>query len=169
MFSFWASDWAATSAVTGHGFRRADSAVLAFTAPVPFGTTRDVFGTGRLVCVCFVSLVLGGCVAERSFPKPTQMCENLREVCGDERIWKYAETEQCFQIGRAGVEDSRDEDQCFAVYDECISDCEYWLWVNYVYPDASADAGFAGDAAGFEAADAEARVDGSVDASPSQQ
>ena len=35
-------------------------------------------------------------------------------------------------IGRAGLKRERDEDQCFAVYDECMSDCAYYaFWASF--------------------------------------
>lgn len=104
------------------------------------------------------AFVLVGCVAERSFPAPAQMCENLVSTCGERRIWDVPGMQKCFEIGRSGVEDSRDEDQCFAVHDECISDCNFWRSVTNL--DAGPlDAGSVGADAGDTTAQ-------SVDAGP---
>lgn len=76
--------------------------------------------------------LVSGCVAERSFPAPAQMCENLVSVCGRPSIAEFNGVEECFRIGRAGVANARDEDQCFAVHDECISDCKYYAyWMSF--------------------------------------
>lgn len=83
-----------------------------------------------------------GCVAERSLPKPAQMCENLVEECGNPRIWEFEGLKECFRVGRAGVANPRNEDQCFAVYDECISDCTYYMyWTSFDATDGAAGSG----------------------------
>lgn len=82
------------------------------------------------------SLLMSGCLSERSFPPPAEMCEALVDVCGDERIRDYPGIEDCYRIGRAGTKNARDEDQCFAVYDECVSDCEYYAFWESFYDDA---------------------------------
>lgn len=97
-----------------------------------------------------------GCIERRSFPEPAQMCEDLVSVCGEPVVWDFAGLRECYDIGRAGQEDARQEDQCFAVYDECISDCRYYaFWASF------GDAGL-GDAA---AGDSEQSDAGAADAS----
>jgi hypothetical protein len=82
------------------------------------------------------------------------MCENLLSTCGDKQIWDYGGPRECFEIGRAGASDPRNEDQCFAVYDECVSDCLYYsFWTNFGV-DAGADAGLDSDAANDAPTDA---------------
>lgn len=60
------------------------------------------------------------------------MCEDLASVCGESVIWDYAGLRECYDIGRAGMKNERQQDQCFAVYDECISDCKYYaFWSGF--------------------------------------
>lgn len=60
------------------------------------------------------------------------MCEDLVQVCGEPAVWDYAGMRECYDIGRAGLKRERDEDQCFAVYDECMSDCAYYaFWASF--------------------------------------
>jgi hypothetical protein len=61
------------------------------------------------------------------------MCRDLVEVCGDRVLWEYSDvTKACYDVGRAGVRDSRNEDRCFARYEECVSDCDYFAyWLSY--------------------------------------
>ncbi len=86
------------------------------------------------------------------------MCEDLVEECGDPRLSRYLPG-YCAAYGRAGLEDERNEDQCFAVYDDCIDECvslRYLLELGAFGEDASStpDAGSSGDAALAPAADA---------------
>jgi hypothetical protein len=84
------------------------------------------------------------------------MCENLVSTCGDPSILEYPGTEECLKIGRAGVANARDEDQCFAVHDECVSDCQYWSFLESFYTDAGPNSSDARDAASGPGADAAA-------------
>lgn len=84
------------------------------------------------------------------------MCEELVSVCGEPVVWDFAGLRECYDIGRAGQKDARQEDQCFAVYDECISDCTYYaFWASF------GDAGPADAAASDSAEPSDA---GAVDA-----
>jgi hypothetical protein len=69
------------------------------------------------------------------------MCSDLVEVCGDRILWEYSDVAKaCYDVGRAGMRDSRNEDRCFANYEECASDCDYLAyWLSYY--DAGLDSG----------------------------
>lgn len=67
------------------------------------------------------------------------MCEELVEECGDPRLVYYLPG-YCAAFGQAGLDDPRNEDQCFAVYGDCIDDCRYFrflLETGVIGPDAS--------------------------------
>lgn len=69
-----------------------------------------------------------GCVGEREFPQPAQMCENLQQACGAPILLEQQDSlfRECHAIGVEGVKDQTHEAQCFAFYDLCISECEFW-------------------------------------------
>ena len=91
-----------------------------------------------------------GCVGEREFPKPAQMCENLVEACGVPVLLQYEDDffRGCYDTGLAGQKDRTKEAQCFAAYDECISNCEVYGY--YWTLDSGTDSGV--DAATLDAA-----------------
>lgn len=95
----------------------------------------------RVSILGLCAIGLSGCVDERSLPPPAQMCRDLVEVCGDRILWEYSDAAKaCYDVGRAGVRDSRNEDRCFANYEECASDCDYLAyWLSYY--DAGLDSG----------------------------
>jgi hypothetical protein len=122
-------------------------------------------GVFRVLTVAWMSIgaiALAGCFDERTFPEPAQMCETLVQVCGEPVLWDYSHLERCYEVGRAGVEDVRQEDQCFAHYDECLSDCEYYgYWLSYYDAGATTNAT---DAGGTEDGEAPMPGDAGVDA-----
>jgi hypothetical protein len=50
------------------------------------------------------------------------MCQELVEACEGT---PFTALDSCYAIGVAGLKNARDEDQCYAVYDDCIADCRY--------------------------------------------
>lgn len=110
---------------------RARSALLAFLRGLGFATTASVLRASNwlgLSALALAGYVGSGCADERTFPHPGNMCEDLVWVCGDPVVWEYPDLRRCYDIGRAGMRNSSDEDQCFAAYDECISDCSYFAY-----------------------------------------
>jgi hypothetical protein len=97
-------------------------------------------GTVGSVALTVVALGVSGCVGEREFPTPTQMCENLVRSCGAPILLESGNDfyRGCYEIGVAGQKDRTNEDQCFAYHDECINDCEFFRY--YLALDAAADA-----------------------------
>lgn len=109
----------------------ARSALLAFLRGLGFATTASVLRASNwlgLSALALAGYVGSGCADERTFPHPGQMCEDLVWVCGDPVVWEYPDLRRCYDIGRAGMQDSLHEDQCFAAYNECISDCSYFAY-----------------------------------------
>lgn len=68
---------------------------------------------------------------------------------------------ECYAIGMAGRKERTNEDQCFAYYDECINECEFFAY--YYTLDAGVDAEAGADATtldgSVEVADAAPRRD----------
>jgi hypothetical protein len=71
------------------------------------------------------------------------MCEELVAACEGT---PFTALDSCYAIGVAGLKNARDEDQCYAVYDDCIADCRYVQSALRDAGDASPDAA-TGDAA----------------------
>lgn len=94
---------------------------------------------------------VSGCVGERDFPTPTKMCENLVNVCGDPVLLEHENSvfRECHAIGVAGRKDRSNEDQCFAFYEECINECDFYAY--YYTLDAGPDAQAIPDAAVLDA------------------
>lgn len=88
-----------------------------------------------------MALAMNGCVGEREFPKPTQMCENLVKACGKPVLLEQTSDvfRECHTVGVEGQKDEAHEAQCFAFYDECINECEFYAY--YLTLDAGADGG----------------------------
>jgi hypothetical protein len=76
-----------------------------------------------------LGVYLAACEATRNEPAPQAMCRELTQAC--EGIAAPG-LQACYKIGAAGLKNARDEDQCYAVYDDCIADCRYFSAV----PDA---------------------------------
>lgn len=101
--------------------------VFAPSLPEPAGVRYNswVLRAWKVVWLGVSLLAVSGCVEERGFPEPAQMCRDLVEACGEPMLWEYSDLQTCYEIGRAGVKESTREDQCFAIHSECVNDCLY--------------------------------------------
>lgn len=89
------------------------------------------------------------------------MCDDLVRVCGNPVVWEYADLRWCYDIGRAGQKDSLYEDQCYANYDECISDCKYFAY--WLSTDTDSSGAGSTDAASTGTRFTDAGLESSVD------
>lgn len=104
-------------------------------------TRREANALGSTAAMIVAALLgASSCVGEREFPRPAQMCENLVETCGHPLLLEHESDlfRRCYQVGLDGVKDQTKEAQCFAYYDECYNDCEFFGY--YLSLDAGLDA-----------------------------
>jgi hypothetical protein len=108
---------------------------------------RRCTATVRWILATVATLGATSCVGEREFPVPTEMCENLVQACGVSVLLEHENDifRECYDVGVAGQKDKREEAQCFAFYDECINECEFYGY--YLSLDGGVDADLSADAA----------------------
>jgi hypothetical protein len=63
------------------------------------------------------------------------MCEQLVQACEGATV---EPRETCFEIGAAGLKNPRDEDRCYAAYDDCLPECLYFQGASDDAGDAAA-------------------------------
>jgi hypothetical protein len=73
-----------------------------------------------LLALTFAPLLLACDGETRNEPSPREMCQALARECAE---LSNARSRACYDVGRAGMKNRRDEDQCFAYYPDCIDEC----------------------------------------------
>jgi hypothetical protein len=73
-----------------------------------------------------------GCVpATRNEPSLEQKCQDLVDYCADVPNARQ-DLQDCYDVGRRGLREAKQRDQCFVSWDACIDDCEY-LYLQRAY------------------------------------
>jgi hypothetical protein len=70
---------------------------------------------------------------------------------------------ECRDVGKRGIDDPTNEDQCFVFYDGCIDECQYYATFGYLFAPQDGAASDAGVDAGGVTSDAGEGVADEVD------
>jgi hypothetical protein len=62
--------------------------------------------------------------ATRNEPSLEQKCRDLVEYCENVPSARR-DLRDCYDVGRRGVREPENRDQCFLAWDECIDECQY--------------------------------------------